>query len=221
MRNNLMPLHIDGITESIYSGFGARLGSWILDFIFILPVLLLTTYLNGLGKNIYFYTLVPNLLFTVWYNIYLPIKNGGTPGKTIAGLEIIKMNGQPIGWKEAILRNSLMLALTLLSYVLMTSSLIEADNATYVSLSWLKRSQYLNGFSPICYKVYAWASNIWILSELVVLLITKRKRAIHDYMAGTVLVKARYADDILETMQQTIDNTEDANGIDLLPYYAG
>ena len=30
--------------------------------------------------------------------------------------------------------------------------------------------------------------NVWICSELVVLLLNEKKRAIHDYLAGTVVV---------------------------------
>jgi uncharacterized RDD family membrane protein YckC len=32
---------------------------------------------------------------------------------------------------------------------------------------------------------------VWVLSELVVLLSNKKRRAIHDYMARTVVVRGR------------------------------
>lgn len=221
MRSNLVPLHINWISESIYCGFGDRLSSWILDLVFVAPFFILTEYLNSLGKNIFFYTLLPNILFDVWYYIYLPMKHGGTPGKLINGLKIIKVDGQPIGWKEAIIRNSVMLALTILGYVLMTSNIIEADNNTFVKLGWLQRSHYLNTLSPVFYKVSSWATNLWILSQLVVLLTNKRRRAVHDFMAGTVIVKTKYVDKIVETMTHLLtEPMEETNGIDLLPHYA-
>jgi uncharacterized RDD family membrane protein YckC len=200
MDNKQTPLEIEGITDNLYAGFWIRLGSLLLDNLFMLPVIFLTLYLNGLGKNIYFYTLIPNVVFGLWYSIYLPKKYGGTPGKLVAGVKIIRLDGEAIGWKEAILRHSVLLALTILSSIWMTSCLLSADDETFKSLGWLQQTQYLMTLSPGFFKFYNWASNIWIYSEFIVLLTNKRKRAIHDFIAGTVIVKAKYVDQIREAM---------------------
>lgn len=200
MNEKQTPLEIDGISDSIYAGFWARFASLLLDTIIMLPVIFLTLYLNGLGKNIYFYTLIPNFVFGLWYYIYLTKKYGGTPGKLIAGMKIIKLNGELIDWKEAILRHSVLLVLTLLSVIMMTSCLLNADESVFISLGWLKRSQYLMSLSPMFFLIYTWVSNIWIYSEFIVLLTNKRKRAIHDYIAGTVIVKTKYIAKIREAM---------------------
>jgi uncharacterized RDD family membrane protein YckC len=200
MNDKQTPLQIDGISESIYAGFWTRLGSLLLDFIFVLPFTFLVLYLNGLGKNIYFYTIIPILSFSLWYHIYLPKKYGGTPGKLVVGIRIIKLDGQSIGWKEAILRHIVSFALTILSSVSMIIGLLEADEEIFTRLSWLQQSQYLMSLSPILFKFNAWTSNIWFYSELVVLLTNKRKRAIHDFIAGTVIVRTKYLDKIEEVM---------------------
>ena len=201
MNENETPLEIDGINESIYAGFWARFASFFLDALIMLPLIFLILYLNGLGKNIYFYTIIPNLLFGLWYHIYLPKKYGGTPGKLIFGMKIIKLNGEEIDWKEAILRHSILLILTLLSVVMMASCLVSADETVFNSLGWLKRSEYLMSLSPTFFLVYTWINNIWVYSEFIVLLTNKRKRAIHDYIAGTVIVKGKFVDIIRETMK--------------------
>jgi uncharacterized RDD family membrane protein YckC len=204
MNKNQTPLEIDGIDESIYAGFWARFASLILDSIIMMPIIFLILYLNGLGKNIFFYTLIPNFVLGLWYYIYLPKKYGGTPGKLIAGMKIIKLNGESIDWKEAILRHSILLVLTLFSVIMMTSCLLSADETTFNSLGWFERSQYLMSLSPVFFLIYTWTSNLWIYSEFIVLLTNKRKRAIHDYIAGTVIVKAKYIDEIRETMNKKI-----------------
>ena len=195
------PLRLDGVIENIYAGFWIRLGSLFLDFLFVIPVTILTLYLNSLGKNVYFYTIIPSLLFGLWYNIYLPKRYSGTPGKLVAGIKIIRLDGQSIDWKEAILRHIVLLVLSILSIIVMVSCIINADENTYTSLSWLKQSQYLMTLSPIFFKFYTWTSNIWIYSEFIVLLTNKRKRAIHDYIAGTVIVKGKYIDKIRDIMK--------------------
>jgi uncharacterized RDD family membrane protein YckC len=36
-----------------------------------------------------------------------------------------------------------------------------------------------------------WAGQIWTSSELVVILLNRRRRALHDFIAGTVVVRVR------------------------------
>ncbi|HLF51405.1 RDD family protein [Flavobacterium sp.] len=200
MENIQMPLQIEGINDNIYAGFGSRFASLILDFLIVIPVVILILYLNGLSVNAFFYTLIPNLLFGLWFQIYLPKKYGGTPGKLIMGIKIIQINGKPIDWKEAFLRHSVLLVLTLFSSILMVVCLLKADETVYNDLGWIQRSQYLMSLSPIFFLIYTWASNIWIYSEFIVLLTNPRKRAVHDYIAGTVIVKQIYIDRINEIM---------------------
>lgn len=204
MNSKQTPLEIEGISESLYGGFWARLGSLLLDGVFMMPVILLTLYLNGLGKNIYFITFIPNFLFGLWYGIYLPKKYGGTPGKLVVGMKIIRIDGEPIDWKESILRYSINLVITLFSVIMMTVCIVRADDSVFTSLSWIKQSQYLMTLSPSFFKVHTWISNIWIYGELAVLLTNKRKRAIHDFIAGTVIVKTKYADRIRAAMNPRV-----------------
>ncbi|HNT21419.1 MAG TPA: RDD family protein [Saprospiraceae bacterium] len=169
------PLEIEGISDSLYAGFWIRVGSVLLDSLFLLPFIILILYGNGLGKNFYFYTIIPNLAFGIWYHIYLPKKYGGTPGKLVAGIKIIRLDGDSIGWTEAFLRHSVMLALTILSSIWMTTIMLRADDETYMSISWVQRSQYLMTLSPDFFDFHRWASNIWIYSEFIVLMTNKRK----------------------------------------------
>ena len=101
-----------------------------------------------------------------------------------------------------------MFFLTLLSSVWMTMSLLSADDEIFKNLSWLQQSQYLMSLSPDFFKFYTWASNIWIYSEFIVLLMNKRKRAIHDYLAGTVIVRTKYIGEIEKAMNSNV-TTED------------
>jgi uncharacterized RDD family membrane protein YckC len=206
MENKQIPLHIEGVLEDIYAGFWLRFGSLLLDFLFIMPVTFLTIYMNGLGKNVFFITLIPSILFGLWYNIYLPKKYGGTPGKLIVGIKIIRLDGEQIEWREAILRHIVLLGLTLLSSIMMIICLLQADDEAYKSLGWLQQTQYLMTFAPGFFIFYTWASNIWIYSEFIVLLTNKRKRAIHDFIASTVIVKARYIDAIRSAMNPVETN---------------
>ncbi len=195
-KNMQTPIKINGISESIYAGFWIRVWAQILDTLFVLPVLFLTLYINGLGKNMYFYTLLPNLLFILWYNVYLPQKNGGTPGKTMAGITIIRLDGNYIRWKEAALLYVVVFSLSILNIIMISCNILKANDSVFMSLGWLKKSQYLMSLSPIFFKLTSWFTNLWFVGEYVVLLINKRKRSISDFIAGTVVVKTDYLNDI-------------------------
>ena len=211
MTSKKTPLTIDGISTSIYAGFWIRLGSLLLDFIILLAVVIIILYLNGLSKNAFYYTLLPNLIFSFWYRIYLVKKQGGTPGKLIMGIKIIKIDGSDVSWKEAILREIVNYGLTFFISIVTIIALSQADTAHYESLTWLTKQQYLMTLMPIFFTIYTWSSNTWVYSEFFVLLFNKRKRALHDFMAKTVIVRAMYIDKIRETMNSDT-NTEITNG---------
>lgn len=190
------PLKIDGITESLYAGFWVRLGSILLDLLIILPFTGIIIFLNNLGLHYHYVTLIPSLIFGIWYNIYLVKKYGATPGKLIVGIKIIRINGEKVEWKESILRHIVMFGISLISVFIVFRSTGIADESYYQDLSWIQKNQYLMALSPVLYSIYIWVSNIWIYGELLVLLTNKRKRAVHDFIAGTVIIKKKYEETI-------------------------
>lgn len=206
MTKKTTPLVIEGVNESIYAGFWIRLGSLLLDFLIMLPVISLTLYLNGLSKNAYYFTIIPSFIFHFWYGIYLVKKYGGTPGKLITGIKILRTDGKDVGWREAILRNIVAFILTVFISIATIVALTEANAEHYESLDWMTKQEYLMTFTPILFTVYTWISNIWYYSELFVILFNKRKRAIHDFMADTVIVRAKYIDKIRESMDSNLDS---------------
>jgi uncharacterized RDD family membrane protein YckC len=143
---------------------------------------------------------IPSYVFHFWYSIYLVKKYGGTPGKLIAGIKIIKIDGTDVTWREAILRQIVTFSLTIFISIITLIGLSKVDAEHYESLSWLSKQQYIQSFTPIFVIIYTILSNIWTYSELFVLLFNKRKRALHDFMANTVIVRAKYLNKIREVM---------------------
>jgi hypothetical protein len=81
METKQTPLTLEGVYDNIYAGFGQRLGSLLLDFVFVLPVSFAILYANRLGLYVHLITLIPSLVFSLWYHVYLTQRNGGTPAK--------------------------------------------------------------------------------------------------------------------------------------------
>jgi uncharacterized RDD family membrane protein YckC len=196
MPEKIVPLEIEGIYDTIYPGFWRRLGAGLLDMLILMPYTLLFMFLNSFHKNMYFGTFIPHLLFVFWYNVYLPKRYGGTPGKLIARIKICAIDSSPIGWREAFLRCGvdIFLSVIMISNTMIAVSL--AENEVYNSLTWFEKAAYLSSISNA--GIIKTLSNLWALSELIVLLFNKRKRAIHDFIAGTVIIKAQYIEKVRE-----------------------
>jgi len=199
-------LTIAGVNESIYAGFWIRFGALLLDFVIIIPVIFLNLFLNGLSKNAYYFTALPILAFHFWYSIYLVKRNGGTPGKLIAGIKILRIDGTDVTWREATLRQIVTFSLTIFGSLITMVALSEADAEYYENLNWMTKQAYLMSLTPVPFTIYTWSSNVWTYGELFTLLFNKRKRALHDLIADTVIVRMQYVDKIKDVMKSATND---------------
>ena len=54
-----------------------------------------------------------------------------------------------------------------------------------------ERIDVLPEVAPSWNRPLSWAANIWFWSELLVLLTNQQRRALHDFLAGTVVIHAK------------------------------
>jgi len=221
MMKNDAVLATDEINSDIYPDLAARFVALILDGLFAFAIFIPFDFFEGYSKNIHLYSILFNLVVLFFYHVYLVQRYGGTPGKLILGIKIIKLNTQPITWHEAILRYLVQLAKVILTAGLAIYAINLADNAHYVSLGWLHRSSYLSSFYPdliqikILGKTFMhihWVTQLfgfWTIAEIIAVFTNHRKRAVHDYIAGTVVVKTGYPDNNQEPAIETEQNIVD------------
>jgi uncharacterized RDD family membrane protein YckC len=63
------------------------------------------------------------------------------------------------------------------------------SDTQYYSLGLLKRTEMLESIAPSWYQVVKITTQIWVWSEFLTMLFNQKRRAIHDFMAGTVVIK--------------------------------
>jgi uncharacterized RDD family membrane protein YckC len=88
-----------------------RAGAWALDFLVWLAVV--AAMLAAMPSDKFFSGLKLILLFvSYWgYPVVCEVYFGGrTLGKRAAGLEVVRSDGLPVGWRESVLRNLLLVA---------------------------------------------------------------------------------------------------------------
>jgi len=209
MKNELLPSTFPGIDNNVYADLWTRIAARIVDLVVMLPVAGLILYINGLSKDAYFYAILPNLAIYIWYEVYLVKRYGGTPGKLIMGIKIVQKNGDDVDWHASFMRYLVTFCLSLSGIFIMMWTLGLIDDATYVSMGFMKRTQLLSEINPLMSKIQTFTSLAWTLAGIIAILSNKRKRAVHDYIAGTVVVKSIFLSKIREiTNEPVIEESE-------------
>jgi uncharacterized RDD family membrane protein YckC len=209
MKNELLPTRFNGINEVVYAGFWVRVAARLLDFIVLLPVMGLVFYINGLSKSAALNVLIPNLLFALAFEVVLVKIYGGTPGKLIMGLKIIQKNGDNIDWKSSFYRNSVEFFIAIIGVYVMFLTLNLVEDNTYASMGFIQRNQYLSTVNPIPMQIQSWTNIAWLIIGSIVLVSNARKRTTHDFIAGTVVIKSIFLNQIREIVNSTesVENT--------------
>jgi uncharacterized RDD family membrane protein YckC len=187
-------MHMNNDTLN-YAGFWPRLASALLDLIILVPLMALMFWGSSTFRLFDFYYFLPGTAFGLFYSVYLVGRFGGTPGKLIVGIRIRKLNGEPIGYRQAFLRYSVGFILGMATSLALLFPLFHLTDAEYHSLSFMERSQRLIELAPFWYKPSQWVQTAWGWSELIVLLTNRKRRALHDFIAGTVVVHVSPAPD--------------------------
>jgi uncharacterized RDD family membrane protein YckC len=199
---DFLPIKSNG--EKVYAGFWKRLCAGLADAIIIIPLVFFFVWLQGLDRNLAIVISIPSSILFAMYNVYFNARFGGTPGKLAVGVRITKPDGSCIGWREAWQRSAVDLTFAFIILVVNIWVLTRVDPTRYASHGWMKRALYLQEHWPAGYKSFINLQQVWIWSEVIVLLFNKRKRAIHDFIAGTVVINKEFA--LQKDGQQSSEN---------------
>jgi uncharacterized RDD family membrane protein YckC len=181
--------------EKVYAGFWRRCGAALFDYLLFLPVVVISSYVSSISISIAMASAVFSSLVFYLYVLYFHYKFGATIGKAAVGIRLTLPDGRRIGLKQAMVRSSVDITLGLCMVVAVVIAISKAVPDIYLSAGWQARGNYLNTLYPAWFETLSTVSGVWFYSELLVVLLNKRKRAMHDFMAGTVVVKQEYAVD--------------------------
>lgn len=176
-------------TRLSYASFGQRFAALLLDSLILLPLGALTAWLAYNYRLFQLYYLIPGLAVTFLYNVYLVKRCGATPGKLIMGIHIVKVDGSTIAWKQAILRYAVELVFVAISSIAYCIAVLQISDAEYHSLSWVERSNRIQKLLPFWNQPTMLLQAVWVWSEPIVMLSNRSRRALHDFIAGTVVIR--------------------------------
>lgn len=188
---NILPLTIGDETVSPYAGFWRRTGSLLIDMLILMPYAVVSYNLEKSNYFLLFFTFIFGMAFSFFWSIYLLKRFGGTPGKLICGIMVLRKDGTPVGWKEALLRNLVEYPYGIYSSLFNLWMINQLGYDVFQSLSFMDFAMASAKNTPAFQDIITIAFQVWVWGELLVLLSNKRKRSIHDFIAGTVVVKKK------------------------------
>ncbi|MES3035295.1 MAG: RDD family protein [Gemmatimonadota bacterium] len=176
--------------ETPYAGFWRRLSAGVVDFGLWLPLTYVGAVIETLSPAASIATAVLTQMLYYVYVVPVTKRYGGTLGKLAVGIRVRPLDGGALTWRHVWLRSIVDLASSILIVAGTIVGHATVDFNAYRVASWGDRATLLQSAVPW----YEWASNAylaWLMSEFVVVLLNSRRRALHDFIAGTVVIVSR------------------------------
>lgn len=164
-------------TEKYLTGL-KRLWAAIVDGIVFMPLLFVEQWIYKATNNIStlfiwatFVSFAP-----VIYSVILHYKTGQTIGKWVAGVKVLDISEtRKLTPRQSIYRDSFYLIVTIVGLSYYSFLLISSVDKQGILIDYLNFSA-----NPIFW---------WTLIELVTMLTNSKRRALHDFIAGSIVIK--------------------------------
>lgn len=181
------------MTEMVrYAGFWRRAGAGLVDFALWIPVAVVLFRLESASPAAAILSAVLGQVLYYAYVLPLTKRFGGTVGKLAVGIRVRPADGPELRWAHVVRRSAVDLVSSATIVAAVVIGLREIPFEAYRAASWANRTRVLEQAVPW----HAWAANaymLWLLSEFVVILLNRKRRALHDFIGGTVVVLERTA----------------------------
>ncbi len=154
----------------------------------MIPLIGITAFIMKTWREYFAFSLVINTIFSLWFSVYLVARYGGTPGKLLMGLRIVMVDGSPVTWRAAVLRESITILTSTASNIGLAIASYKLTDDESAALTFLTLAQTLNALAPPWHKIFEHINTVWVWGELLTMLFNKKRRAVHDFIAGTVVI---------------------------------
>jgi uncharacterized RDD family membrane protein YckC len=174
--------------ELTYSTFWQRVAAMMLDFLIVSPLIAVNYLLEGKWRLYQLYALGPTELLSFFLFVYMVAKYGGSPGKLIVGLRIVQQDGSAAGWKAALLRYGPLWILNLAIVLPGIFAALGMTDEVFLSMDADERAEALGEQMPMTLTL-TFVMFGWFVASLVTILANAKRRTLHDFIAGTVVVR--------------------------------
>jgi uncharacterized RDD family membrane protein YckC len=157
-----------------YQTFWRRVGASILDSFILAPVSWIIALVFILVDSSPAMTAVSSALvgiISVFYNILTHNLYGQTVGKLVAKVKVLDDSEKSINFGQAVLRSFPQLIIAMFAVSFSTADKSAADSARFIGT------------------IIYWLFGLFLVADVIICLSNEKHRALHDFIAGTVVVK--------------------------------
>lgn len=170
-----------------YAGFWKRFAASVIDFFVLLLPAIFLIWLQIFSRPLAFLAQFLLTFIGHIYDIYFHGRYGQTIGKRCLNIRVVSLDGSPVSWKQALLRSSVGLALSILSMLSVMVALYRIPGEGFSLLGWSELTNKQEQLAPYNRELYI-LMQVWTWSEIIVVLFNRKRRALHDFIAGTVVI---------------------------------
>ncbi len=165
-----------------YQTLSLRFWALVLDGILLLPLEIVdeTTRDADISPNFKVAALIVINLASTLYFISMHGFCGQTVGKMLMKVKVLSLNEKPLRFYQAILRDTPQILFTISSFIFLRSIFVNSEQTEITPQEF---------FSNPLMIVMA----IWGLADILTVFFNVKRRALHDYVAGSVVVKIENA----------------------------
>lgn len=159
-----------------YQTFFPRFGALLIDTFIMLPLGIFDDWFHQAEfPSMFFYFWIPisSLVFPI-YSIVTHGFYGQTLGKMWFNVKVTDVSEEPIKFKQAIWRDVPQLIFNIISIIIGIAAL--SYDAESMSMKYV-------------FGIYMTIAAVWGLADISVFFSNDQRRALHDYIAGTVVIK--------------------------------
>ncbi len=172
----------------IYAGFSPRLRAGIVDGLVFLPFCILAFWAQGHGASTAIAVATMNFVVYYAYSVVGHAKWGKTLGKHFAGVRVRSTTGTPLTWKQSLRRSGVDLLLGTVGAVAYAFVIMRIPKQEFALKGWQEIQTLYDALRPAWVRVLEYSYWVWISSELVTMLFNPQRRALHDFIGGTVVL---------------------------------
>lgn len=179
----------DRTDEFVFVGFWKRVLAVAIDDIIFFPLFYPVSRLVDTWAYEY-RTVVPTILWFLLntsFSILLVVRFGGSPGMLLIGVRIVDAGGRFLSWARALMREVFPLLLIGITGILVLWKVVATFPDDLPHTTGLERGElwYSHGqpfamiYDVLCFAIFA---------DIGLILFNQKKRAIHDFIAGSYVI---------------------------------
>lgn len=173
----------------VYSDFWHRLGALVID---VILSAITSAVVFRLLRNAVPASAIALLYSTMWVvvvQVYCVCRFGGSPGKLALKMRIVAMGGEALTSRHALVRALPGYAFGVVGILLGAWAISQVDSTVLAGLPRREQNELLLATIPIWIRwPFQLSQCAWVLADLAVFFDSYERRALHDVIAGTVVV---------------------------------